>query len=144
MMTLRLPKPQNNARFLLVGYGLCLLIWLSLENRNMLFVAILGTGATIIYLGVAIFNRFHGRELRLRVWLPLMMMLGAILGALSTVTTASLMFFKSSWHGHLYPDFPPQMILSMLTRIPYWAISGALIGLCCGLVILLYQAQASK
>ena len=138
-MSVKLPKPQNKARFLMIGYGLLLLFWLSLENDNTLFVALLGTGATLIYVNLAILYRFHGREFTLRTLFPLLILLGATLGALSTIATALLMFFKSSWHGHLYPDFPPEMILAMLTRMPYWTISGALIGFCCSIMVSLYH-----
>ncbi|MEM9951251.1 MAG: hypothetical protein AAF846_06620 [Chloroflexota bacterium] len=143
-MTIIVPTLKNKARFLMIGYGLILLFWMSLENRDTLIVALLGTGATLIYLGSALLKRFGGREFTHRAWSTAVVFLGAVFGGLSVVTTALLMFFKSSWHGHLYPDFPPAMIWAMLMRLPYWMLSGALLGLCCSILLFVRQATTKE
>lgn len=141
MMTLVLPRLKTKARFLMIGYGLILLIWMSLENRSTLTVSLLGTGAAIIYIGIWLINRYCDRELGFRLWFAGFVLSGTVIGAASALITGILMFFKSGWHGHLYPDYPPQMIGAMLSRMPLWSISGTLIGLFCAIVILLRQAQ---
>lgn len=140
-MTIRLPQPKTKARFLLIGYGLGLLFWLGLENHSTLLVALLGFGAALIYITTTIMNRFHSRDLPMRLWCVGLIVWGAIIGAASTLTTALLMVFKSSWHGHLTPDYPPQLILDMLTRLPIWTLSGLLIGFCCSIFIFLRQLK---
>jgi hypothetical protein len=136
-MTLRLSEPKTKARFLLIGYGLILVIWMSLEDKRAVSVALLGTGAAIIYLGTWILSRFSGQDIALRFWFTGFILSGIGLGAASALSTAILMFFKSSWHEHLYPDYPPQMIAAMLARMPFWAMSGALFGLAIAICLLL-------
>ena len=126
----------------MIGYGFILLIWMSLEDKGTLTVSLLGTGAAIIYIGFWLINRYSDRELDFRLWFSGIVLSGTVIGAASAFTAAMLMFFKSGWHGHLYPDYPPQLIASMLSRMPVWAISGTLIGLFCAILILLRQSQA--
>lgn len=143
-MTLRLPKPATKARFLLIGYGLILLVWLSLEDSSAVSVAILGAGTAIIYSSVWIANRFGEQVLPLKIWSIGLVLAGTIIGALSVLSTATLMFFKSSWHGHNFPDYPPQMIADMLLRTPIWALSGALLGLSCAIFLFLHLANLNQ
>lgn len=143
-MMLRLPKPVTKARFLLIGYGLILLIWMSLEDSSTLSVAILGTGTAIIYSSAWIANRFGGQALSLKVWSIGFIFFGTIIGALSALLTATLMFFKSSWHGHSFPDYPPQMIADMFLRLPIWALSGTLLGLSCAIFMFLHHVNLDE
>lgn len=140
-MTLRLPKPLTKARFLLIGYGLILLIWMSLEDSSTLVVAILGTGASIIYSGAWIGSRFGERDLALKNVSIGLIVWGALLGIVSSLITALLMFFKSSWHGHIYPDYPLAMITDTLALMPIWAISGGLLGLSFAIFLYLYHVN---
>jgi hypothetical protein len=133
-MNLSIPKADSRVIFLMVGYGIILLVWLSLEDNGTLSVALLGTGATILYSSVWLLKRSGGQVLPLRLWLPGLILFGGILGALSTLTTTLLMFFKTGWHGHIFPDYPPQMLLAMLQRLPVWMLAGALIGLAIALI----------
>lgn len=143
-MTLRLPKPATKARFLLIGYGLILLVWLSLEDSSTISVAVLGTGTAIIYAGAWLGNRFGERILPMKIWFVGLILSGIVMGALSALSTATLMFFKSSWHGHTFPDYPPQMIADMLLRTPIWALSGALLGVSCAIFLFLYHANLNQ
>lgn len=143
-MTLRLPKPATKARFLLIGYGLILLVWLSLEDSSTVSVAVLGTGTSLIFTNVWIANRFGEKDLSLKIWFIGLVLAGIIMGALSALSTAILMFFKSSWHGHIFPDYPPQMIADMLLRTPIWALSGALLGLSCAIFLFLYHTNLNQ
>jgi hypothetical protein len=44
------------------------------------------------------------------------------------------MLFKTGWHGHGFPDYPPPMMLAMLERLPVWMLAGALIGLAIAMI----------
>lgn len=141
MMTLRFPQPKTKARFLMIGYGLMLLFWMSLENSSTLSLALLGIGATVIYIGIWLINRIADRDIPARHWFPGVILSGTFFGMMSVLITSILMFFKSSWHGHLYPDYPPQMIFTMLTRLPIWTLSGTLIGIFCAIFMLLHKTR---
>ena len=144
MMSLRLPQPKTKARFLMIGYGLLLLFWMSLENSSILFVTLLGIAATLIYGSIGLSNRIAERDIPLRHWFPGIVLSGTFFGVMSIFMTSILMFFKSSWHGHLYPDYPPQMIFAMLPRLPAWTLSGTLIGIFCAIFIFLHQSHIQK
>ena len=133
-MNMRLPQTNSRTIFLLLGYGLVLLLWLSLEDNGTLSVALLGTGAAALFTIIALLNRIGGYVLPMRFWFTGLIGLGAAIGALSTLTTTLLMFFKTSWHNHGFPDYPPAMMLAMLQRLPVWMLAGALIGLAIALI----------
>ena len=133
-MNLSISKPDNRVIFPMVGYGIILLVWLSLEDNGTLSVALLGTGATMLYTSIWLLRRIGGQVLPLRLWLPGLILCGGIVGALSTLTTTVLMFFKTGWHGHIFPDYPPPMLLAMLQRLPVWMLAGALLGLALALI----------
>lgn len=141
MTTLRFPQPKTKARFLMIGYGLVLIFWMSLENSSTLSVALLGIGATVIYSGTWLINRISERDIPARFWFPGMILSGTFFGAISVLITSILMFFKSGWHGHIYPEYPPQMIFSMFARLPVWTLSGALIGIFSAIFMLLHQSS---
>lgn len=143
MKPLRLPLPNSKARFLLIGYGLMILFWLSLEDNGTIAVAILGTGAALIFTSYWVLKRIDGRELPTRLWFSGLIVLGSLMGAAAILVTAILMFFKSSWHGHIFPDYPPTMIAAMLSRMPIWTLAGGLLGLSMAIIILLRQTNTS-
>jgi hypothetical protein len=140
-MNLSIPQPDSRVIFPMVGYGIILLVWLSLEDNSTVSVALLGTGAAVLYSSIWLLKRSGGQVLPLRLWLPGLILFGGTLGALSTLTTTLLMFFKTGWHGHSFPDYPPQMLLAMLQRLPVWMLAGALIGLAIALFKLSHSPQ---
>lgn len=128
-----IPQPTKYFPLLLIGGGGGILFWMSLEDHSASSAAILGTGLAVL-LGLQFLLRQYGGQLLPGGWLLLVgFLVGGLLGAASALSTALLMFFKTAWHAHLYPDFPPQMMLAMLGRIPAWGIAGGLAGL--GLVL---------
>jgi hypothetical protein len=128
-MNLKLPKPDYRARFLLLGYGLVLFIWMSFEDNGTFTVSVLGAGlATALILYQAL-ERIGGKELSMRFFIPLLVGLGALIGAASSLATILLMFFKTAWHGHGFPDYPLELMRDMLFRLPAWAIAGGLLGI---------------
>jgi hypothetical protein len=128
-MMLTLPKPDYRARFLLMGYGLILFIWMSLEDNGTLTVSLLGTGLATVLILYQSLQRIGGRDLSMRFFFALCLGIGALIGAASTISTTLLMFFKTAWHGHEFPDYPLELMGDMLFRLPAWALAGGLIGL---------------
>lgn len=60
---------------------------------------------------------------------------GLCFGALTSLFTAALMLLKDLRHGHVFPDYPPEMIIMALERLPAWSLAGGLIGLALGLLL---------
>lgn len=113
-------------RWWLIVSGIAVFFWLSLEDTTSLWVALLGTNLTASI--VSHRARHMGFDVRvLWHWLAF----GGVVGASSTLMVTFLMFFKTAWHSHDYPDFPPLMMLDMLMRLPVWTLAGILIG-CAG------------
>jgi hypothetical protein len=133
-MSIHLPQPRHRLTLSLLGYGLVLLVWLSLEDNGTLSVAVLGTGAALLFTLGWLLQRIGGRELPVRLWFPGGIVLGGIIGAASSLMTTLLMFFKTGWHGHAFADYPPEMLLAMLQRLPVWTLAGLLIGLALALM----------
>lgn len=129
---MRIPRLGHRFRLLLIGYGVGLLFWLSTEDNRTGPVTFLGTGFACLAMAHWLGTRYAGRELP-RIWLPV---LGALVGIAAILCTAALMFFKSAWHNHIYPDFPPGMIGAMLVRLPAWGVAGGLIGVALSLLSL--------
>lgn len=131
------------ARLFASIYGVAVLFWLSLEDNSVLPVTLIGTGFALLLLALWLRNAWGGRRFGVRVWFPALVICGGAAGGLAALTVAALMFFKTGWHAHIYPDYPPQMILAMLERIPAWSASGALIGLAMALMLYARQSKPS-
>lgn len=130
---LTLPYPSPRLRLALLGSGILVFIWLGLEDNSTLSVAILGTLLSVLLSLMAI--RTYGPRAPLvpRIWLPGFILSGAIIGAGAVVFTVLLMFFKTAWHGHAFPDYPVPLMAAMLSRLPLWAVGGACMGAGVGL-----------
>jgi hypothetical protein len=140
-MNLKLPKPDYRARFLLLAYGLVLFIWMSLEDNGTLTVSLLGAGLATSLILYQTLERIGRKELSMRFFIPLLIGLGALIGAASSFATILLMFFKTAWHGHGFPDYPLELMGDTLFRLPAWALAGGLIGLGLGFLYLTVRKQ---
>ena len=69
---------------------------------------------------------------------------GAVYGALTSLSVFALMLFKDLLHAHAFPDYPPQMLLGILERMPAWALAGGLAGLGCGILLRLRKPPPQK
>ncbi|MBX3062793.1 MAG: hypothetical protein KF726_07450 [Anaerolineae bacterium] len=121
---------MNIARAVTIIYGVITFFWLSPDEAGWLVIPLGIGGAVLVTLHLA----KYVRKIALASWLQ-WTLFGAISGALATVVTAALMFFKTALHNHIYPDYPLIVILGMLARAPAWALAGALIGLALALVL---------
>jgi hypothetical protein len=123
---MKLPIPPRWLRWLLAGWMLVIFIWLSLEERSALSVALLGTGSALVIGARQMLIRFGGRLLSTTYALPAALLWGAGVGMGSAVATVGLMFLKTVMHAHVFPDYSPMQMLAMLERAPWWAAAGAL------------------
>ncbi|MCY3834403.1 MAG: hypothetical protein OXG85_15430 [Chloroflexi bacterium] len=124
-------------RSLTIITGIAVLIWSSLEDSDAVLVTTLGTlSATTAT--IAIFSlpsmreRLPRGDLRTRAAIR-----GALIGALAAITTALLMLFKDLRHAHIFPDYPPGMMLETLEKLPIWALAGGLAGFGIGSLVML-------
>lgn len=131
MLTLSPPSPR--LRLALLGGGILAFIWLGLEDNSTLSVAVLGALLSVLSSLTAIRSYGPRTPLEPRIWLPGFVLSGAIMGAGAVVFTVLLMFFKTAWHGHAFPDYPVPLMAAMLARLPLWALGGACIGAGVGL-----------
>jgi prepilin signal peptidase PulO-like enzyme (type II secretory pathway) len=125
-----IPASDYRLRIVAIMWGVAILAWLSIEDTTTLPVTILGTGASVVGVWLWLTTRYHGQDMGLLLWA----VLGASMGMGAIVCATALMFFKTAWHSHLYPDFPTPMLLAMLARVPWWAIAGAMLGLAVALL----------
>jgi hypothetical protein len=140
-MILKLPKPDYRARFFLLGYGLVIFIWMSLEDNGTLTVSLLGVGLATALILYQTLERIGGKALAMRFYFPLLIGLGALIGAASSLTTILLMFFKTAWHGHGFPDYPLELMRDMLFRLPAWALAGSLLSFALILLLRVIEKQ---
>jgi hypothetical protein len=119
---------------IVLGYGFTTLLWLQLEDNHVLPVTLLGlAGVTLLGIFWAL-SKFGGSALPLRIVVLGVMLLGALIGVGTALATALLMLFKTGMHAHLFPDYPPGLMIATLQRAPLWGLAGALAGL--GLALL--------
>jgi hypothetical protein len=114
----------------MLAYGIIVFLWMTPEDNNVLSVTVLGVVGTIIAAAHFAF-RFSGRQVPHLAIIPF----GGMIGGGAAVVTAFLMFLKSAAHAHIFPDYPPLLILGMLERVPAWTLAGALVGLAAALII---------
>ncbi|MBE2267454.1 MAG: hypothetical protein IAE80_04435 [Anaerolinea sp.] len=109
--------------------GVGLFLWLSLEDYAPLSAVIAGSALTLLLAYAAITAWWGGKTLSPSAWWIAAGVGGALIGGGAAVISAALMLFKNGMHAHLFPDYPPGLILAMLERAPVWALAGALIAL---------------
>lgn len=140
-MKRHLNQTSNRSRHLLVVTGIAVLLWSGLEDNDAVVVTLLGSSlATVACSMLLDWQPFHATFCRIS--LPKRMTLtGAFIGALASVATPMLMLFKDLRHAHIFPDYPPEMMLATVERMPFWALAGGLAGLGIGLLLKLRQER---
>jgi hypothetical protein len=125
----RLPIRSRRLRWLTLGYGLVVFLWISPEDNRVTPVAVLGLGLSALLVILAITGKAGGRQIPARYVIPGGVVLGAIMGVGAAITTTGLMLIKNGLHAHLFLDYPPGLMLAILERAPGWGVAGGLIGL---------------
>lgn len=132
-MMLRIPTRSRRLRWLTLGYGILVFLWLSPEDNHVAPIAVLGGGLSALLVILMVTGRLGGKEIPAR-YIPLVgLALGAITGLGAALTTAGLMLFKNALHAHIFLDYPPGLMLDILARAPVWTLAGGLAGLGLGL-----------
>jgi hypothetical protein len=128
----RVPVRNRRLRWLALLYGALVMSWLSREDSDVVGVAVLGCGLSLIVLTLGVTGQFGGRTISARFMLAAGAVLGLLGGLGTAVTTTGLMLFKNALHAHVFLDYPPNILLGILQRAPAWALAGALVslGLC--------------
>ncbi|MCI0714580.1 MAG: hypothetical protein L0154_30780 [Chloroflexi bacterium] len=121
---MRIPPLTNRYILFAIGYGVLILGWLTPEESTVWVVGMLGWGLAYLLAGLFIRQRWGGRKLRDRIWIPLAIMLGAIIGLAAAGLTFLLMLMKNVQHSHLVLDFSNEITLGILERAPLWAATG--------------------
>lgn len=124
-----LPMLPRYFRLLAFIFGAAIFLWLSIEDNHAAPAALLGGGMSALVGTHWLFDKFGGKAVALNTLITGGILLGALIGAGSTLTTALLMLLKNGSHGHVFPDYPLGMIIEILWRFPAWALAGGLIGL---------------
>lgn len=126
---MRLPLPGRRTRLIALAYGMALFLWLSVEDDAVWPVTGFGLGLASLIIVLTLLDKLGGRVISVRR-IPLAgMLLGALIGLATSLITAGLMFFKNAVHAHIFPDYPPGLMLSMIERAPVWSLAGGLLGL---------------
>lgn len=126
-MIFTIPPFNYINRLLIIVTGITLLIWSGLEDNQVIAVVILGWVLAIFATLSFIQSRFGGQSMQSNTLLKLSPILGAIIGASASLITMLLMLFKDVRHGHVFPDYPPQLMIAIIERLPVWAIGGGLV-----------------
>ena len=141
MPSVTIPPVTNRYILIMIGYGVIILAWLTPEGAAVWPVVLLGMGLTYLSIGLAIRSRWGGRNVRATMWIPGGILLGAVAGLVTNLTTFFLMLMKNAQHGHAQLDFPNEVTLGLLELIPYWMAAGLLLHLALVLVTLIVVAD---
>lgn len=115
-------------RWLVIGYGLAAFLWLGREDTAAWPVAALGlAGGTLL----TVWGLWPYRHLSLApgALLAAAGLAGALAGVCGALASVLLMFVKTAWHSHIFPDYPLPMMAAMAARAPAWAAAGAALAL---------------
>lgn len=141
---MRIKRRLAITRLMLLALGAITLLWSVVEDQDVVTVTVLGAAISIA--GVAWFLAKRGllvQQTRFSLVFA-SVIVGSLIGALSSLITVALMLFKDIRHGHPFPDYPPALMQAMLERLPPWTIAGALIGLGCALLFGLLRDRQSR
>ena len=112
-------RKSRRLRWFVLLYALGVLLWLSLEDTDVVRVVIVGL------IGMLLLAHSEWRRAR-RVSALRALLIGAGIGVGTAISAALLMVWKTGMHAHPFPDYPPALILSVIERAPVWALAGAL------------------
>jgi hypothetical protein len=123
---------------LFLGFGI--LIWLPVEDQSELGVLI-ASGAIATWIGARLLITAPKKDWQLILRHALV---GSGAGLILAPLAIILMAFKSGIHGHGTPDFSVAQMQSVLSRIPFFVLSGFLIGLGSGIFLLAKRNEVKQ
>jgi len=136
------PKARGRDWFRLTAVLLCfgILIWLPVEDQSELGVLI-ASGAICTWIGARLLITAPKKDWQLILRHALV---GSGAGLILAPLAIILMAFKSGIHGHGTPDFSVAQMQSVLSRIPFFVLSGFLIGLGSGIFLLAKRNEVKQ
>ncbi len=109
--------------------GIGILVWLPVEERSELGVLVIsGSICTWSAVWLLIMPILNEKQLIMRH-----ILVGTGAGLLLAPLSILLMALKSGIHGHGMPDFTVSQMQDILSRIPYFVLTGFLVGVGSGL-----------
>lgn len=138
---MHIPRAPLWLRLCLTAACIVAFFWLSVEDNHVWPVVLLGSSLTLLGSLQWALSRYGGHTVTSGRGFLGLALFGGIVGAGSSLMTTLLMFFKTAWHSHLYPDYPVPMMTAMLSRMPVWGLAGVLLGLSLALVIWAFRQQ---
>lgn len=124
MPSFTIPKLTNRYILMMIGYGLILMMWLTLEENTVWIVSILGMGLAYGLVWLVIRGQWAGRTLPAQTWLWGGILLGIVGGLGSVLMTTLLMLMKNAQHSHASLDFPSEVVAGLWEITPYWILAG--------------------
>lgn len=118
---------KNSRRRLKLGallLGIVILIWIPIEESNEAGVLVL-SGLLSAWVGIWLLQGTHKTKLRTIIKYSIV---GGGAGLLMGLIAIFLMAIKTGIHGHGTPDYTPEQILEIISRIPFFVLGGVLIG----------------
>ncbi|MEQ8672935.1 MAG: hypothetical protein RIC84_06945 [Aggregatilineales bacterium] len=131
---MKVPARIVGFRWLVICWAVIIFFWLSREDSDVLGVVLLGIWGAMLFCGSWITRNLGGRHVSRSSAVGVCLLGGGVVGIMTGLITAGLMFFKNVRHAHIFPDYPFEMIGAILERVPIWGIAGALFGLAGGLM----------
>lgn len=126
----RVPAPNLLQRWLNIGCGLAVLIWLGVEDDSVLPALLLGMMMTALGIAHPMMRARAGTMLSgTRAIAGAWTVLGLMVGGLTPSAAVILLAFKDATHAHSFPDAPAELLADVLALTPTWGIAGALIGI---------------
>lgn len=117
----------RHERWARIGYGIALLFWLGAEDTETLPIALLGLLGAVLGVGGWAWRTYGQTPLTPATQRLALVLTGGLIGASAALISTLLMFLKTGWHNHPFPDFPFAMMIAMLERAPVWAMAGAML-----------------
>ncbi len=130
-----LPRRDRRARWIVILAAAGVLLWMSLEDTNVLPVVLVALGLALLIAYMSVTGRCGGQAVSRSTLLIGAALIGAGIGAGTALTAALLMIWKTGMHAHPFPDYPAGLILDLLRRAPVWAVAGTFVGVAGALIV---------
>ncbi len=124
MPSFTIPPLTNRYILMMIGYGLILLMWLTLEENTVWVASILGMGLAYGLIWLVMRGQWGGQTFAPKLWLSGGVLLGIVGGLASVFMTTVLMFMKNAQHSHASVDFPSEVVTGIWSLTPYWIFAG--------------------
>ena len=133
-------KKRTWLRFAGLLLAIGIMVWLPIEESSELGVLVV-SGLICIWGGIWLLTKtgVDDKHLILRH-----ILVGFGAGLLVAPVAILLMAIKSGIHGHGSPDFTVSQMQNVLSRVPYFALGGVLVGTGSGMLQIMQRKQSQE